>query len=58
MGYELSQGVMYHGLIPPECWSNFTRSKLNLSQFDRKGDVYFYGWVMVELFSGTKVELY
>jgi len=50
---------MYQDLIPPECWNNPQyQSGLDLSKFDKEGDIYFYGWVMIELFTGIKIEKY
>ena len=45
---------MYTSLIPPECKDEFGR--VDLSKFNKKGDVYFFGWVLFELFTGKKYE--
>lgn len=50
MGYEnMKCEELYTSLIPPEC------KGMNLP-FTNKGDVYFYGWVLVELALGRKPE--
>ena len=45
---------MYISLIPPECKDEF--GKVDLSKFNKKGDIYFFGWVLFELFTGKKYE--
>ncbi len=43
LGYsKLNHNELYYLLIPPEC-------KLNYSNFSKPGDVYFFGWILVEL---------
>ena len=51
VGYESSQSSMYSSLIPPEC-VNY------ISKFSKEGDIYFFGWVMIELLLGSKPENY
>lgn len=48
---------IYTPFIPPECWKTINlgnqkieKKELDLTKFNKKGDVYFYGWVLVELF--------
>ena len=45
---------MYTSLIPPECKDR--PGKVDLSKFNKKGDIYFFGWVLFELFTGKKYE--
>ena len=47
---------MYHDLIPPECYID--QIKIDLSKFTKQGDIYFFGWVLFELFIGFKIENY
>ena len=49
---------MYHDLIPPECWIDNFKTKTDFSLFSKKGDIYFYGWVMFEVIIGIKPENY
>ena len=45
---ELShEGIIYVSLQPPECRNKKT-------SFGKKGDIYFYGWVLEELYFGKK----
>lgn len=45
---------MYTSLIPPECKDEI--GEVDLSKFNKKGDIYFFGWVLFELFTGKKYE--
>ena len=52
MGYKgIENEDMYASLIPPECKDEF--GKVDLSKFNKKGDIYFFGWVLFELFTGV-----
>lgn len=43
--YQYSPRPIFRSLIPPECGRNGY-------QFTKKGDVYFYGWLIHEVFFG------
>ena len=42
--------TLYTSLIPPECKGP------NKLEFNKKGDIYFFGWILFELFIGKKYE--
>jgi hypothetical protein len=48
---EFKPIAMYTNLIPPEC-------KIDKLNFTKKGDVYFYGWILVELLLEKPPETY
>ena len=58
IGYEFSQDDMYYDLIPPECWKNQSKTEFDVSNFSKEGDIYFYGWVMSELYLGSQPQDY
>ena len=49
---------MYHDLIPPECVNDNSKTGPDFSLFNKKGDIYFYGWVMFEVIIGIKPQNY
>jgi serine/threonine protein kinase len=48
---EIQNNELYTSLIPPECKRSF-----NKSEFTKKGDIYFFGWILFELFIGKKYD--
>ena len=48
---EIENNDLYTSLIPPECKRSF-----NKLEFTKKGDIYFFGWILFELFIGKKYD--
>lgn len=51
LGQRNNYEVLYTSLIPPECLSDS-------NSFTPKGDVYFYGWIIIELVLGKQPSSY
>lgn len=49
---DFHPSLIYSLLIPPECKNG------NEKNFTTKGDVYFYGWILIELFVGAEIKSY